>query len=92
VNTPDPIERVLTVARHKSDLHRAIDALPENATLLLIANACCCGDAEHRVPAGGAVYRAAFGNPSLPEALGLLRLAEHSLIAETLGGGDESGQ
>jgi hypothetical protein len=78
------IERVLTIARTKSDLHRAIDALPDDATMLLVANACCCGDPEHRPATGSAVYRAAFGTPSLPEALGLLRLAEHSLIAETL--------
>jgi hypothetical protein len=91
MNPHDPIERVLTVARNKSDLHRAIDALPEDATLLLVANACCCGESGHQAQTGAAVYRAAFGNPSLAEALGLLRLAEHSLIAETLGG-DAGGQ
>jgi hypothetical protein len=31
------------------------------------------------------VYRASFGTPTLAEALGLMRLAEHSLIAETIG-------
>jgi hypothetical protein len=81
-----PIERVITIAKTKSDLHRAIDALPDDATLLLVANACCCGDSQHQPATGSAVYRAAFGSPTLPEALGLLRLAEHSLIAETLGG------
>ena len=82
----NPIDRVISIAKSKSDLHRAIDALPDDATLLLVANACCCGDPEHRPITGSAVYRAAFGTPTLPEALGLLRLAEHSLIAETIGG------
>jgi hypothetical protein len=85
MNDPHAIERVLTVAKTKSDLHRAIDALPEDATLLLVANACCCGDPEHDPATGSAVYRAAFGTPTLAEALGLLRLAEHSLIAEAAG-------
>ncbi len=80
------IDRVLTVARNKSDLHRAIDALPDDATLILIANACCCGEPDHRPATGAAVYRASFGSPTLTEALGLLRMAEHSLIAETTGG------
>ena len=81
------IDRVFAVARTKSDLHRAIDALPDNATMILVANACCCGDGDHAPNVGTAVYRAAFGNPGLAEAVGLLRLAEHSLIADTLGGG-----
>jgi len=87
VDNDDPIERVISIAKTKSDLHRAIDALPDDATLLLVANACCCGNAEHRPATGSAVYRAAFGTPSLAEAVGLLRLAEHGLIAETLSGG-----
>jgi hypothetical protein len=86
VDNDNPIDRVITIAKTKSDLHRAIDALPDDATLLLVANACCCGDPDHRPATGSAVYRAAFGSPTLPEALGLLRLAEHSLIAETIGG------
>jgi hypothetical protein len=81
----NPIDRVITVAKTKSDLHRAIDALPDDATLLLIANACCCGDPHHQPATGSAVYRASFGTPTLAEALGLMRLAEHSLIAETIG-------
>lgn len=43
----DAIERVLFVAKSKSDLHRAIDALPDDAKLILVADACCCGDPEH---------------------------------------------
>jgi hypothetical protein len=85
MNDDHSIERVLTVAKTKSDLHRAIDALPDDATLMLIANACCCGSPEHASNTGSAVYRAAFGTPTLTEALGLLRLAEHSLIAEASG-------
>jgi hypothetical protein len=81
----NPIDSVITIAKTKSDLHRAIDALPDDATLLLIANACCCGDPTHAPATGSAVYRASFGTPTLTEALGLLRLAEHSVIAETLG-------
>ncbi|HEY5349645.1 MAG TPA: hypothetical protein VIJ64_07925 [Candidatus Lustribacter sp.] len=75
-----PIERVLAVAKSKSDLHRAVDALPDDAKLLLVANACCCGDPAHE-SFDTASYAAAFGEPTLVEALGLLRLAEHRLIA-----------
>ncbi len=85
MNENHAIDRVLTIAKTKSDLHRAIDALPDDATLLLIANACCCGDPAHAPATGSAIYRATFGTPTLTEALGLLRLAEHSLIAETIG-------
>lgn len=85
MDNDNPIDRVIRTAKTKSDLHRAIDALPDDATMLLVANACCCDDPEHRPATGSAVYRASFGSPSLAEALGLLRLAEHGLIAETLG-------
>jgi hypothetical protein len=74
------IDRVFFVAKSKSDLHRAIDALPDDAKLLLVANACCCGDRDHE-SSDGAIYHAAFGDPTLVEALGLLRLAEHRLVA-----------
>jgi hypothetical protein len=82
------IEHILESAKSKSDLHRAIDALPDNAKLLLIANACCCDDPEHEPMVGGAIFHAAFGNPSLPEALGLLRLTEHRLITTIVDGRD----
>ncbi len=82
----DPIDRVISNAKTKSDLHRAINALPDDATLLLVANACCCGNDDHAPATGSAVYRAAFGSPSLAEAIGLLRLAEHGLVAESIGG------
>ena len=84
MNDDHSIERVLTVAKTKSDLHRAIDALPDDAALLLVANACCCGNADHPPATGSAVFRASFGSPTLAEALGLLRLTEHSLIAEAM--------
>lgn len=82
MNSEDQIDRLLRSAKSKSDLHRAIDALPENATLLLVADACCCGDPEHGAAAEGVVYHAVFGNPSLSGAIGLLNLAEHALIGE----------
>lgn len=78
----DPIGRTFAVARAKSDLHRAIDALPDDATLILVANACCCGDPAHRPAPGTAVFRTVYGEPSLVEAVGLLRMAEHGLIDE----------
>ncbi len=78
----DPIGRTFAVARAKSDLHRAIDALPDDATLILVANACCCGDAAHASPPGTAVYRTVYGEPSVVKAVGMLRMAEHGLIAE----------
>jgi hypothetical protein len=78
----DAIGRTFAIARAKSDLHRAIDALPDDATLLLVANACCCGDPGHDSAAGSAVYRTVYGEPSLVETVGLLRLAEQSMIAE----------
>ncbi|HEX3468422.1 MAG TPA: hypothetical protein VHT05_10120 [Candidatus Elarobacter sp.] len=81
----DPIERALIVAKSKSDLHRAIDMLPDDAKLLVIANACCCGNSDH-VEQGEAIYTAAFGEPSLVEALGLVRLAEHRLVGEAFAG------
>lgn len=78
---PDGIDRIFALARTKSDLHRAIDALPEGAAMILIANACCCGDAAHESPPGSTVFHLACGSPSLSEAVGLLRLAEHALVA-----------
>jgi hypothetical protein len=77
----DPIGRAIFVAWSKSDLHRAIDALPDHAKLILVANACCCDNAEHQ-PQQEAIYTAAFGNPTLIEALGLMRLGEHRLVNE----------
>ncbi len=79
---PDGIERLFALARTKSDLHRAIDALPEGATMIVVANACCCGDAEHASSAGSAVFHLACGSPSLAEAVGLLRLAEHAIVSD----------
>jgi hypothetical protein len=87
VNEHD-ITRLLETARSKSDLHRAIDALPDDAKLILVANACCCGDPEHDAGVGGAIFHTAYGNPTLPEALGLLRLTEHRLITTILDGHD----
>jgi hypothetical protein len=81
----DALGRVLMAAKSKSDLHRAIDALPDDATLLLIADACCCGDLDHERD-GAVLYSAAFGEPSLVAALGLLRLTEHHLLAQAAGG------
>lgn len=77
----DPIERALVVAKSKSDLHRAIDTLPDDAKLILIANACCCGDPAHEQQ-GETIFTAAFGEPTLVGALGLVRLAEHRLVGE----------
>ena len=76
----DSIGRFLTVAKSKSDLHQAIDALPDDASLVLIANACCCADPEHASIAGNLVFHAVYGNPTLTEVVGMLHLAEHSLI------------
>lgn len=78
----DPIGRFLTVAKSKSDLHRAIDALPDDAQLVLVANACCCGDVEHATATGdNVVFHTVYGEPTLTQAIGLLRLAEHVLVS-----------
>ncbi len=82
------LEQILETAKSKSDLHRAIDALPDGAKVILVANACCCGEPEHRPAVGNAIYHAAYGQPSLSEALGLLRMAEHRIIANAFDGGD----
>jgi hypothetical protein len=79
---PDDIDRIFALAQTKSDLHRAIDALPESAAMILVANACCCGDTSHDPHVGSTVYHIACGAPSLAEAIGLLRLAEHNVIAK----------
>jgi hypothetical protein len=84
----DHIAQLLESAKSKSDLHRAIDALPDDAKLILIANACCCGDPEHESSVGGAIFHAAYGDPSLTEALGLLRLTEHRLVTTIFEGRD----
>jgi hypothetical protein len=77
----DPIGRFLAVAKSKSELHQAIDALPDDAQLILVANACCCGNPEHTSAVGTLVFHAVYGEPTVTEAVGLLRLAEHALIA-----------
>ena len=78
---PDDLDRIFALAATKSELHRAVDALPDGATMILVANTCCCGDATHASPVGSAVYHVVCGAPSLPEAIGLLHLAEHQVIA-----------
>jgi hypothetical protein len=77
----DPVGRFLAIAKSKSDLHAAIDALPDDAHLILIANACCCGDPDHTAASGNLVFHAVYGAPTVTETVGLLRLAEHALIA-----------
>jgi hypothetical protein len=84
----DHISHVLHTAKSKSDLHRVIDALPDNAQLILVANACCCDEIGHDPAVGAAVYHATYGNPTLSEAVGLLRLAEHRLITTILDGAE----
>jgi hypothetical protein len=77
----DPVGRFLAIAKSKSDLHAAIDALPDDAQLILIANACCCGNPDHAAGTGNLVFHAAYGQPTLLELVGMLRLTEHALIS-----------
>jgi hypothetical protein len=75
------VGRCLAVAKSKSDLHAAIDALPDNAQLILVANACRGGNPDHAAGTGNLVFHAAYGEPTLLESVGLLRLTEHALIS-----------